>query len=126
MFTNFEADRLCQNITYISTKDFGFRVSLPLSRNCIRLFYMATPCQTIESVGGLTLAPCIASILEGHSIFFTVRTKRTKAFSARGMRMVLVFFSEPVMLQILKLSPLPTVYPIPYLICLSVSVFICL
>ncbi len=31
MFTKFEADRLRQNITYITTKDSGFRVSLPLS-----------------------------------------------------------------------------------------------
>ncbi len=33
MFTKFEADCLCQkNITYITTKDSGFRVSLPLWR----------------------------------------------------------------------------------------------
>ncbi len=30
MFTKFAADRLCQNITYIYTKDPGLRVSLPL------------------------------------------------------------------------------------------------
>ncbi len=30
MSTKFEADRLCQNMTYITTKYFGFRVSLPL------------------------------------------------------------------------------------------------
>ncbi len=30
MFAKFEADRLCQNTTYITTKDSGFRVSLPL------------------------------------------------------------------------------------------------
>ena len=31
MLTKFEADHLCQNITYITTKDSGFRVSLLLS-----------------------------------------------------------------------------------------------
>ena len=30
MFTKYEADRLSQNITYITIKDSGFRVSLPL------------------------------------------------------------------------------------------------
>ncbi len=37
MFTKYEADRLCQNITYITTKDFGFRVSLPLT-GCFKKF----------------------------------------------------------------------------------------
>ena len=31
MFTKYEADRLSQNITYITIKDSGFRVSLPLT-----------------------------------------------------------------------------------------------
>ncbi len=30
VFTKYEADRLCQNTTYISIKDSGLRVSLPL------------------------------------------------------------------------------------------------
>ncbi len=32
MFTKYEADRLNQNITYITTNDTGFRVSVPLTR----------------------------------------------------------------------------------------------
>ena len=40
MFTKFEADRLRQNTTYITTKDSGFRVSLPLvRRRCITCNY---------------------------------------------------------------------------------------
>ena len=35
LFTKYEADHLYQNITYITTKYSGFRVSLPLSMKSI-------------------------------------------------------------------------------------------
>ena len=51
MFTKIEADRLSQNITYITRKDSGFRVSLPLPRAAVSALLFSECILVISMVG---------------------------------------------------------------------------